>query len=250
MTWTPEMRAEAAAFERRTVFISIDAPGTAGREMRRFVGEIVAFTPRGVFIRLLDGRGVDLPPDLSAFSWAEPGTYLLSGIPACVADPEVVSAWIHHDDGGLSRSTPPAPLADGEWDGPLKLLVAPHNDPTDHGFDPLRARALTGKSVIVGVRYLGDDNIETHRKQFYGHIRSFTDKEASIMVDDGSMLSLPPAPHGFRWARPGCYKLNSTGQEIRDPDVLARWVCHTGAGKSELRLVMPDDTEDDDESVA
>ena len=250
MTWTPEMRAEAAALERRTVFISIDAPVATGRELRRFVGEIVAFTPNGVFVRLLDGRGVDLPPDLSAFSKAEPGTYRLSGIPACVADPDVVSAWIHHDDGGLSRTTPPAPLGDDEWDGQLKLLVASDNDPSNHGFDPLRARALTGKSVIIGVRYIDDARQETHRKQFYGRIRSFTDKEASVMVEDGTLLSLPPAPHSFRWARPGSYKLNFTGQEVQNPDALARWVCHSGAGESELRLVTPDDTEDDDESVA
>jgi hypothetical protein len=250
VTWTPGMRAEAAAFEGRTAFISIDAPGPRGRELRRFVGEIVAFTPRGVFVRLLDGRGVDLPPDLSAFKRAEPGTYRLSGLPACVVDPDVVTAWMHHDDDGLSGTTPPPPLADGEWDGPLKLLVAPRNDPSNRDFDPLRARALTGKSVIIGVRYLNENDVEVDRKQLYGRIRSFTDKEAQIMVDDGTMVSLPPVPHGFVWAKPGRYRLASSDRIIENPDALSRWVSHTRSALDGLRLVTPDEPWDDGEIVA
>ena len=75
VTWTPEMRAEAAALERRP---------SSSPSMRPIRGRARAaplrrrdrrlHPPRRVR-PLLDGRGVDLPPDLSAFSWAEPGTY-------------------------------------------------------------------------------------------------------------------------------------------------------------------------------
>ena len=199
VTWTPEMRAEAAAFERKTVFITIDAPAPGGRdrELRQFVGEIVAFTANGVFLRLLDGRGVVLPPDLAAFSWADAGTYRLSGIAACVADPDVVTAWVNHDDGALSRIKPPPPLGDEEWDGTIRLVVAPNSDPTDGSFDPLRARALTGKSIIIGIRYVDAAGNEVEARRFYGRIRSFTDKEATVALQEGTYLSLPPTPHHF-----------------------------------------------------
>jgi len=247
------MRAEAAAFERKTVFISIDAPAPSGpRELRRFVGEIVAFTSRGVFVRLLDGRGVDLPPDISAFHWASPGTYRLSGIPACVADPDVITAWTHHDDGGLSSTTPPPPLVDGEWNGPLQLLVGPQNDPSDECFDVLRARALTNKSVIIGVRYLDAGGEESARKQFFGRISRFTDEAATIELEDGALMHLPPIPHGFRWARPGCYTLRSCGTQVNDPDLVTRLVSRELANstESELKLIAPDEPGDEGEIVA
>ncbi|MGH2756151.1 MAG: hypothetical protein ACRDLB_17195, partial [Actinomycetota bacterium] len=236
------------------VFITFDAPADGGRdrELRRFVGEIVAFTANGVFLRLLDGRGVFLPPDLAAFSWAESGTYRLSGIPACVSDPDVVTAWTNHDDGALSRTTPPPPLRDDEWDGPVRLLVALRNVPADRSFDPLRARALTGKSVIVGIRYVDDSGVEVDAKQFYGRIRSFTDQEASVALPDGTYMSLPPAPQAFTWARPGAYKLRSSGQEVQDPDVTTRWIARAGADRSRpsLQALHPDEPGDEGEVVA
>ena len=246
------MRAEAAAFERKTVFITIDAPASSGRELRRFVGEIVSFTHRGVFVRLLDGRGVDLPPDLSAFSWARPGTYPLSGIPACVADPDVVTAWMHHDDGGLSGAAPPPPLADGEWEGPLKLLVGPGNDPTDECFDAIRARALVGKSVIICVRYVDALGAESSREQLFGRIHRFTDEEATVELQDGTPMHLPPVPHAFRWARPGRYTLTPCGSSVHDPDLVTRlvWRERERFGEPELRVIAPDEPGDDGEIVA
>jgi hypothetical protein len=59
-------------------------------------------------------------------------------------------------------------------------------------------------------------------------------------------------PHGFRWARPGCYKLRSCGIEVRDPDLITRLVSRelASSAEPELRLIAPDEPGDEGEIVA
>jgi hypothetical protein len=111
---------------------------------------------------------------------------------------------------------------------------------------------LTGKSVIVGVRHVDAAGEETGRTQYVGCIRSFTHQAAAIELEDGTTMSLPPSPHGFRWARPGRYTLSSTGRVVEDPDTVTRWISRERARSAEpdLRLVGLDDPGDDGEIVA
>jgi len=43
------------------------------------------------------------------------------------------------------------------------------------------------------------------------------------LQDSDKRFDLPPDPRGIRVAKPGTYRLRSTGQEVVDPDYLATW---------------------------
>ena len=40
---------------------------------------------------------------------------------------------------------------------------------------------------------------------------------------DGEVLTLPPNPDAFTDAKPGIYRLRSTGEEVVDPDLTTVW---------------------------
>ena len=89
--------------------------------------------------------------------------------------------------------------------------------PFDHD-DP----SIIGKKVLIGVTYLDDTGKETGRGQWWGTILAFNVRQGLLvdLADSGKQHAFPPIPDGFRHAKPGAYKLESTGEVVEDPDLL------------------------------
>jgi hypothetical protein len=95
-------------------------------------------------------------------------------------------------------------------------------------WDQSEADWLVGKTVLVGITHqLADGATVTSKEQYHGKIVR-VDRESGIVVAcegarSGQSLKLPPDLRAFRLAGPGEYRLRSTGEIIRDPDVLTTW---------------------------
>jgi hypothetical protein len=95
-------------------------------------------------------------------------------------------------------------------------------------WDQGEADWLIGKYALVGVTWLAADG-ETVKTQGQYHGRITTaDKQNGIKVESegvhaGQTMGLPPDLRAFSPADPGEYKLRSTGEIVKDPDVLASW---------------------------
>ena len=44
-----------------------------------------------------------------------------------------------------------------------------------------------------------------------------------VVLSDGEVLTLPPDVGSFRDAKPGVYRLRSTGEDVVDPDLTTVW---------------------------
>lgn len=93
-------------------------------------------------------------------------------------------------------------------------------------FNKKAAVALIGKSVIVGKTYQKSDGAVTERKQWFGVIVQIhpTDGIAIRLNNSEEIMWLPPDMRNWLKAKPGIYKLTSTGVEIEDPDFLTSYI--------------------------
>ena len=84
--------------------------------------------------------------------------------------------------------------------------------------------SLLGKYVLVGITRLAHDGSLLEKTECHGRI-ALVDPDDGIKValSDGEMLTLPPSPQQFHDAKPGVYRLRSTGEEVVDPDVTTVW---------------------------
>jgi hypothetical protein len=84
--------------------------------------------------------------------------------------------------------------------------------------------SLIGKYVLVGITRIDAAGALLEKGERHGRITS-VDGDAGIEVAlaDGELLTLPPDPSAFRDAKPGIYRLRSTGEEIVDPDLTTVW---------------------------
>jgi hypothetical protein len=84
--------------------------------------------------------------------------------------------------------------------------------------------SLLGKYVLIGITRISDDDELLEERQCHGRI-ALVDPDVGIRVvlSDGEVLTLPPDPDSFRDARPGVYRLRSTGEEVVDPDLTTVW---------------------------
>ena len=89
------------------------------------------------------------------------------------------------------------------------------------GRDPY---SLLGKYVLIGLTRLDADGTFLEKGERHGRI-ALVDQDAGIRVDlaDGEVLTLPPNPDDFHDAKPGVYRLRSTGEEVIDPDLTTVW---------------------------
>jgi hypothetical protein len=94
--------------------------------------------------------------------------------------------------------------------------------------------SLVGKYVLVGMTRLDADGELLEKGEVHGRIVS-VDPDAGIKVTlaDGEILTLPPDPDSFRDAKPGIYRLRSTGEEIVDPDLTTVWTVREPPGGRE-----------------
>lgn len=84
--------------------------------------------------------------------------------------------------------------------------------------------SLVGQYVLVGITRIDSDGELIEKVEQHGRITS-VDGDAGIKValSDGDELTLPPNPDAFRDAKPGIYRLRSTGEEVVDPDLTTVW---------------------------
>lgn len=82
---------------------------------------------------------------------------------------------------------------------------------------------LVGKVLLVGITYYTQDNEYIEQKQFYGIVTEATESVIRIKQKNGTETALPPDLSSTKRARPGKYKLRSTGEVVVDPDFLSTW---------------------------
>jgi len=93
--------------------------------------------------------------------------------------------------------------------------------------DESKAGEYIGKTILLGVSYLDQNQKLLRQRQWVGTILTFSNTEGiTIKLRDSDVpCALPPDPRGIQKAKPGVYKLRSTGEEVVDPDYLATWTC-------------------------
>jgi hypothetical protein len=80
-----------------------------------------------------------------------------------------------------------------------------------------------GKKIMVGITYLDSAGEITEQTQHVGEIIGVDDHYITVRWADGEETTLPPEVQD---AAPGVYRLRSTGEEVVNPDLLARWSIH------------------------
>lgn len=83
-----------------------------------------------------------------------------------------------------------------------------------------------GCTVVVGLTYLDPDKTPGRQEQFYGVITYAGPEGLELTLSgsrEGESYWLPPQVEAFEPARPGVYRLRSTGEELVDPDYTTTW---------------------------
>lgn len=92
-------------------------------------------------------------------------------------------------------------------------------------WDQTRAAKLVGATVLIGITRLSAAG--AGREQMFGVIRSADARKGFEVVLGGSRSGqiywIPPDLRNFSAARPGEYRLRSTGEVISDPDYISNW---------------------------
>ncbi len=85
---------------------------------------------------------------------------------------------------------------------------------------------LMGKSLLVGITYLGDEDEVLSQLQFAGVV---TAVDPLVAIDRPGLdpFSLPAAVDAFDHAEPGDYRLRATGETVVNPDFITTWTVHT-----------------------
>jgi hypothetical protein len=104
-------------------------------------------------------------------------------------------------------------------------------------WDQDEADWLVGKYALVGITYLAPDGeTVTSQGQYHGKIVSADSNDGFRIECEGKWvgktLGLPPMLSAFQLADPGEYKLRSTGETVKDPEVLATWSITAAQNKS------------------
>ena len=82
--------------------------------------------------------------------------------------------------------------------------------------------------MLVGITYYTSDDQFIEQKQLYGTVTEATKALIRIKQKDGTEITLPSDLSSTTRARPGEYKLRSTGEVVVDPDFLATWNLYKG----------------------
>lgn len=90
------------------------------------------------------------------------------------------------------------------------------------------AARLTGKLILVGITYEDAEGAVVEYVQFFGRVMRAEQASGIMLALEGSRsgetYTLPPDMRSMEVARPGEYRLRSTGEVVIDPDYLVTWV--------------------------
>ncbi len=89
-----------------------------------------------------------------------------------------------------------------------------------------RSRSALGKRILVGQSSVSSSGVILRQVQFAGTITAVDDVVITIEADDGDTVTLPHDSRSIEEARPGAYRLSSTGEVVEDPDFTTTWVIH------------------------
>jgi hypothetical protein len=96
---------------------------------------------------------------------------------------------------------------------------------------------LVGQFVLVGITYVAsDDKMATTHVQFHGKITKADENWIAVTCEGktccGQTATLPSDLKAFRKANPGEYRLLSTGEVVKDPDLLTTWTINEPSKRS------------------
>ena len=90
---------------------------------------------------------------------------------------------------------------------------------------PLVQTHFVGKRLLVGVTETDENGKPIDQLQVHGTIVRLNRQEGLVLrLADGSEFKLPPDVRRIRKAKPGQYRLRSTGEVVVDPDFTAAWL--------------------------
>jgi hypothetical protein len=104
----------------------------------------------------------------------------------------------------------------------------------DQIWDDGRARAMIGKTMLIGLTYLepGGDRVE----QLHGEVVSVDSRRGIDLclagLRSGEVFRLPPDLSHVYEAPPGRYTLRATGEVVENPDFTATWEIHPKDGSA------------------
>jgi hypothetical protein len=95
-------------------------------------------------------------------------------------------------------------------------------------WDQEDADGLVGQLLLAGITYVAaDGKTVTSQVQCWGRIIGATPKAIEVVCEGkiwtGQTMKLPPHLTAFHAARPGEYKLASTGETVSNPDLTTTW---------------------------
>lgn len=101
------------------------------------------------------------------------------------------------------------------------IFSAPPREHWDEDF----ARALIGKTLMLGLTFLDDDGDVVERQQFLGVVIEANDQEGIVLdllgEQDGELYTLPPQTSPILPAEPGVTTLAG-----ETPDFVVNWIIH------------------------
>ncbi len=91
--------------------------------------------------------------------------------------------------------------------------------------DESKARDYVGKTVLLGVSYVDEDDKLLEQKQWFGTITEVSNARGIVidLENDTNYCALPPDLRALKPAEPGEYRLRATGEVITNPDFLTTW---------------------------
>jgi hypothetical protein len=91
-------------------------------------------------------------------------------------------------------------------------------------FDAAKAKSLIGKTVVIGLTFIDEDDQLINQEQFHGFIVNFNERVCVVrMKDTGNEMTFPPDVEAFQAAAKGEYTNKKTGEVFTDPDLTAAW---------------------------
>ena len=91
------------------------------------------------------------------------------------------------------------------------------------GFDEDFAQGFVGRTLLVGITHVSALGEVTHQEQVHGLIVSATAAGIDVElrgVHEGTVWRMAPFLGELSPAKPGVYRLRSTGEEVENPDFL------------------------------
>ena len=109
---------------------------------------------------------------------------------------------------------------------------------TQTHFNPERAEAMIGKHLLIGLTIQDHLDNVLDRVQLHGDIIRINSEEGVVvrLHPSGVEYAMPAILSAYEEAAPGEYHLQSTGEVVVDPDLMATWVVYEPAEDTEARL--------------